>query len=29
MDTSAALDEARPENVKAMVEATRKYGNYQ
>jgi uroporphyrinogen-III decarboxylase len=28
MDTSALLDEARPENVKAMFEFTRAYGVY-
>ncbi len=28
MDTSALLDEARPENVKAMFEFTREYGIY-
>ena len=28
MDTSALLDEARPENVKAMFEFTREYGVY-
>jgi hypothetical protein len=29
MDTSAALDEAKPENVRAMVKITREYGIYQ
>ena len=28
MDTSALLDEAKPENVKAMFEFTREYGTY-
>lgn len=28
MDTAAALDEAKPENVLAMVQATREYGMY-
>ncbi len=28
MDTSALLDEAKPENVKAMFEFTREYGRY-
>jgi hypothetical protein len=28
MDTAAALDEAKPENVMAMAEATREYGVY-
>lgn len=28
MDTSALLDEAKPENVKAMFEFTRDYGIY-
>jgi hypothetical protein len=28
IDTAAALDEARPENVLAMAEATREYGSY-
>ncbi len=28
VDTAAALDEAKPENVKAIVNATRKYGKY-
>jgi len=29
MDTAAALDDAKPENVMAMVNATRKYGIYE
>jgi hypothetical protein len=28
MDTSALLDEAKPENVKAMFEFTKDYGIY-
>jgi hypothetical protein len=28
MDTSALLDEAKPENVSAMFEFTREYGIY-
>jgi len=28
MDTSALLDEAKPENVKAMFEFTKEYGLY-
>jgi hypothetical protein len=28
MDTAVMLDEARPENVKAMFEFTRSYGVY-
>ena len=28
MDSSTGLDDARPENVKAMFEATREYGLY-
>jgi len=28
MDTSTGLDDAKPENVRAMFEATREYGVY-
>ena len=28
MDTSACLDEAKPENVKAMMDFTKEYGVY-
>jgi hypothetical protein len=28
MDASASLDDAKPENVKAMFEFTRAYGTY-
>jgi hypothetical protein len=28
MDSSSALDDARPENVRALFEATREYGRY-
>jgi len=28
MDASTGLDDARPENVKALFDATREYGSY-
>jgi hypothetical protein len=28
MDASTGLDDARPENVRALFDATREYGNY-
>jgi uroporphyrinogen-III decarboxylase len=28
MDASSGLDDAKPENVRAMFEATREYGRY-